>query len=66
MRLLVLVAGSMLALGCAHQPSQSRNLAQRQTVTTPHGDFENPPRNERRERRLPEAEPPIVTPPPVP
>jgi hypothetical protein len=64
MRMLLLIAGSILALGCGHQ--QSHNLAQRQTVTTPHGDFEDSPHNDRRERKLPQAEPPIVTPPPVP
>jgi hypothetical protein len=64
MRGTLLIAFSILALGCAHQ--QSRNLAQRQAVTTPHGDFDDAPRGDRRERSLPQAEPPIVTPPPVP
>lgn len=61
MRKLMLVAFMVLPLGCAHQ--ESRNLAQRQSVTTPHGDFDNTPRNERRERPVAPVEPPIVTPP---
>lgn len=61
MRMLVLVAFATIAVGCAHQ--QSRNLAQRQSVTTPHGDFDNTPRNERHERPVAPVEPPIVTPP---
>ena len=60
MRMLMLVTFAILALGCAHQ---TRNLAQRQSVTTPHGDFDNTPRNERRERPVAPVEPPIVTPP---
>ena len=64
MRTLLLVACSIAALGCGHQ--QSRNLAQRQSVTTPHGDFDDSSHGDRRERRLPQSEPPIVTPPPVP
>ncbi|MCU1279509.1 MAG: hypothetical protein JWM53_3055 [bacterium] len=61
MRTLMLVAILTVPFGCAHR--ESRSLAQRQSVTTPHGDFEGPPRDERRDRNLPRGEPPIVTPP---
>jgi len=62
---MLLVACCVLALGCAHH-QQSHNLAQRQAAPTPHGDFDDSPRGDRHERRLPQSEPPIVTPPPVP
>jgi len=61
MRMLVLVTCSTLAFGCAHH--ETRNVAQRQSVTTPHGDFDSAPRQERRERPVAPIEPPIVTPP---
>jgi hypothetical protein len=61
MRMLMLVALSTLTLGCAHR--ETRNLAQRQSVTTPRSDFENAPRDDRRERGIQPTEPPIVTPP---
>ncbi|HEX8951577.1 MAG TPA: hypothetical protein VF945_07010 [Polyangia bacterium] len=59
--MLALVAGSTLALGCAHH--EPHNLAQRQTVATPHSDFDGAPRSERSDRRTRPIEPPIVTPP---
>ena len=61
MRRLMLVTFSVLAFGCAHR--ETRSVAQRQSVTTPHGDFDDAPRNERRERPVSPVEPPIVTPP---
>lgn len=61
MRMLMLVAFSLLGLGCAHR--QTRSLAQRQSVTTPHGDFDNTPGERRPERGIEPVEPPIVTPP---
>jgi hypothetical protein len=61
MRRLLLVAILGVPLGCAHH--ETRSLAQRQTVTTPRGDFESPRRDERRDRGLPRGEPPITTPP---
>jgi len=61
MRMLRLVAFSTLALGCAHH--EPHNLAQRQTVPTPHSDFDSARGGERRDRASQPVEPPIVTPP---
>jgi hypothetical protein len=60
MRMLLLVVGSTVLVGCAHH--EARNLAQRQSVTTPHSDFDHAQRD-RRDRPSQPIEPPIVTPP---
>jgi hypothetical protein len=60
-RALLLVAIFGASFGCAHK--QTRSLAQRQSVTTPRGDFEGPSRDGRHDPRGPQVEPPIVTPP---
>jgi hypothetical protein len=57
-----LVAILAVPFGCTH--SQSHNLAQRQSVTTPRSDFEGPARDERRDVGPTRNEPPIT--PPVP
>jgi hypothetical protein len=60
-RPLMLIAILAVPFGCAHH--QTRSLAQRQGVTTPRGDFEGAPRDERRDNGPLHGEPPIVTPP---
>jgi hypothetical protein len=63
MRKVVLVCALALACGCAHHKSAS-NLAKRQTVAPPKGDFESGHKRDSRQELEPQqSERPVVTPP---
>lgn len=61
MRTLMVVTISMLAIGCAHR--QTRSVAERQAMTTPHGDFDKQMRRDDGPEHVPPVESPLVTPP---
>ena len=62
MRMLMLVAIAAIPFGCAH--SSARNLAEKQSTTTPSSDFDKRAgRDDSRHPGVRPVEPPIVTPP---